>query len=78
MHAEVAPEPEAPTDLMQALRASVEAARRRGSSLTADESDGDLERLSREELYELAKKADIPGRSDMSKKQLVKALEQAA
>ena len=78
VHAERAPEPEAPTDLMEALRASVDAARRRGSTLTADESDGDLEDLSREDLYELAKKADIPGRSDMSKKQLVKALKQAA
>ena len=32
----------------------------------------------REELYELAREADIPGRSDMSKKDLVKALSRAA
>jgi predicted nuclease with TOPRIM domain len=32
---------------------------------------------SREELYELAKKADIPGRSEMSKNQLERALKRA-
>jgi DNA end-binding protein Ku len=78
VHVEREPEPETPTDLMAALRASVEAARRRGSPLTAEDADGNLAELSREELYSLAKKADIPGRSDMSKKELVKALEQAA
>jgi DNA end-binding protein Ku len=77
VHVEREPEPEAPTDLMAALRASVEA-RRRGSPLASEDGDGNLEGLSREELYELAKKADIPGRSDMSKKQLVEALKQAA
>jgi DNA end-binding protein Ku len=78
VHAEREPEPEAPTDLMAALRASVEAARRGGSPLASEDGDGNLEDLSREELYELAKKADIPGRSDMSKKQLIEALKQAA
>jgi DNA end-binding protein Ku len=78
VHVEREPEPEAPTDLMAALRASVEAARKRGSPLTSDADDGDLDDLSREELYELAKKADIPGRSEMSKGQLVEALKQAA
>jgi hypothetical protein len=33
--------------------------------------------MSKEELYELAKEADIPGRSEMSKKELVKALKAA-
>jgi ABC-type transporter Mla subunit MlaD len=33
--------------------------------------------VSREELYERAKKADIPGRSEMSKEELVDALEKA-
>ena len=33
--------------------------------------------LSKEELYELAKEADIAGRSEMSKEQLVEALEAA-
>jgi DNA end-binding protein Ku len=73
---EAEPEPEAPTDLMAALRASVEAARRRGSPLTSD--DGNLEGMSREELYELAKKADIPGRANMKKDELVAALREAA
>ncbi|TMM34702.1 MAG: hypothetical protein E6F93_02695 [Actinobacteria bacterium] len=33
-----------------------------------------LEDLTREELYERAQAADIPGRSEMSKQQLVDAL----
>lgn len=68
-------EAEAPTDLMAALRASVEAAqgRRRAPKRKAD----GLERLSKEELYELAREADIPGRSDMSKDDLVEALKAA-
>jgi DNA end-binding protein Ku len=69
------PEPEAPTDLMAALRASVEAARRRGPSIAS--ADGEYEGMSKDELYELAKEADIPGRSDMSKNELVKALKAA-
>jgi DNA end-binding protein Ku len=68
-------EPEAPTDLMVALRASVEAAQgRRGRPRGKPEG---LEGLSKEDLYELAKEADIAGRSDMSKEQLVEALEAA-
>jgi DNA end-binding protein Ku len=69
------PEPEAPIDLMSALRASVEAARRdRGPRRS---SNGDLKSRSKDELYELAKKADIPGRSEMSKDELVEALRAA-
>jgi hypothetical protein len=41
-----------------------------------ESSDGG-EGPSREELYELAKKADIPGRSEMSKNQLERALKRA-
>jgi DNA end-binding protein Ku len=71
------PEPEAPTDLMAALRASVEAARGRRRPASARNGDASLEGKSKEELYELAKKADIPGRSEMSKDQLVEALRAA-
>jgi DNA end-binding protein Ku len=74
---EVEPEPEAPTDLMAALRASVEAARGRRRPASARKGTEDLEGKSREELYELAKKADIAGRSDMSKEQLLEALRTA-
>jgi DNA end-binding protein Ku len=70
------PEPQAPTDLMAALRASVEAARGRGSRVASDDGGG-YEDMSKEELYELAKEADIPGRSDMSKKELAEALKAA-
>jgi DNA end-binding protein Ku len=70
-------EPEAPVDLMEALRASVEAAKGRGSRRRGRAPSRQLERLSKEELYELAKSADVPGRSEMSKDELVKALKAA-
>jgi DNA end-binding protein Ku len=73
---EAEPEPEAPTDLMEALRASVEAARGRRSRSGENGKTG-LERKSKEELYKLAQDADIPGRSDMSKEELVEALRAA-
>jgi DNA end-binding protein Ku len=72
---EAEPEHEAPTDLMAALRASVEAARRERAPRRS--SNGDFESKSKDELYELAKKADIPGRSEMSKDELVEALRAA-
>jgi hypothetical protein len=37
-------------------------------------SDGDLDALSRDELYERAQKEGIAGRTKMSKKELAKAL----
>jgi len=84
-HVEVE-EPEQPTDLMDALRQSLEAAERRrsgprnGGGARAARSDGDgsgggdLKRLSKSDLYDLAKEADIAGRADMTKDQLVRAL----
>ena len=67
-------EPEQPTDLMAALRASIAAAQgRRG----APAADGDLDELSKDELYQRAKKADIPGRSQMSREELLEALRAA-
>jgi DNA end-binding protein Ku len=73
---EASAEPEAPTDLMAALRASVEAAQREGAP-SRRSRNGDLASKSREELYALAKKADIRGRSDMSKEELAEALRAA-
>jgi DNA end-binding protein Ku len=60
-------EPAEAPDLMAALQASIE---RSGAR-----SNGDgLEQMSKDELYERAKAADVPGRSDMSKEELVEAL----
>jgi DNA end-binding protein Ku len=70
-------------DLLSALRASVEAAqgagsRTRGGNGKATRSgDGGLADLSKDELYERAKRADIKGRADMSKDELVEALRAA-
>ena len=70
------PEVEEPVDLMAALRASIDAAK--GGRPAKRRSGGDrLAGLSKEELYELAKKADLPGRSEMSKEELVEALKAA-
>jgi DNA end-binding protein Ku len=57
-------------DLMAALEASLERARQdgRGNGRT------DPKKLSKEELYEMAKEADVPGRADMSKAELIEAL----
>lgn len=78
-------EPEAAPDLLSALRASVEAAQSRRSGGKARRSSngsngagGDLEALSKDELYDRAKKADIKGRADMSKEELIEALQAAA
>jgi DNA end-binding protein Ku len=66
-------------DLMEALRASVEASKGgKGKVGGASGSDDGLEALSKEELYERAGEADIPGRSKMSKDELIDALEEAS
>ena len=65
--------PKKAPDLMEALKASREG---RGGGGGDGNGDGkaDLSKLSKSELYERAKKADIGGRADMSKDELVKAL----
>jgi DNA end-binding protein Ku len=63
-------------DLMTALRRSIEQAR--GGGVQRRGSDGDLSKLSKSELEERARKANVPGRSKMSKDELVEALRHAA
>jgi DNA end-binding protein Ku len=72
-------EEEAPPDLLEALRASIEAAggrhpRRAGRG----RASRDLSSLSKAELDERARKAKVPGRSKMSKDELIEALNEAA
>jgi DNA end-binding protein Ku len=85
----VEPEPERePTDLMEALRASVEAVRSGGNAGRRNGSRGrarggrkdsrNLERLTKEELGKRAKQAEIRGYSKMTKNELVDALRAAA
>jgi DNA end-binding protein Ku len=81
-----APETEeaAPPDLLEALRASIQAAgdgrgrRRRRTRASRNGSSRDLSGLSKAELDERARKAKIPGRSKMSKDELIEALSEAA
>jgi DNA end-binding protein Ku len=60
-------------DLMAALEESLRAAKG-GSGGGSSSNGGDLAGLSRDELYERAQKADVSGRSSMSKDELVEAL----
>jgi len=79
------PEEEQPTDLMSALRASVEASKggrrqpnRASSSSNGASTSDELQELSKSELEKRAKKAEIEGRSKMSKEELIDALRSAA
>jgi DNA end-binding protein Ku len=58
-------------DLMEALRLSLKGAKRSGKR------SGGLESKTKAELMRLAQKADIAGRSQMGKEELVEALEAA-
>ena len=83
IHLAAQPEAEEPTDLMAALRASLEALQRqRGTGQSSRSSKGSrggsLDRLSKSELEERARKAEIEGRSKMSKQELIEALRSAA
>ena len=83
VHVAAEPEEGQPTDLMTALRASVEASkggrrRPRRASSNGGSALEDLEELSKSELEKRAKKAEIEGRSKMSKEELIDALRSAA
>ena len=73
VHVEAEPEREEPTDLLEALRASVEAHGRRGRE--SRRRNGSLGELTKAELEKRARKAGIEGRSSMTKDELVDALE---
>jgi DNA end-binding protein Ku len=73
-----------PPDIMDALKASLERVRAgEGFDRSEDRDDDgsgpggvatDLKELSLDELYERAQRADVPGRSSMSRKELIEAL----
>ena len=73
-------EPERPPDLMDALRASLAAVEGGAEKVSRNGAagNGDLASLSKDELYDRAKEADIKGRADMSKEELVAALQKVA
>jgi DNA end-binding protein Ku len=72
--------PERPTgevvDLVSALEQSLERAGRSRPS-PASAPAGDYEAMTRSELYDLAQEHEVPGRSSMSKQQLIEALREA-
>jgi DNA end-binding protein Ku len=75
IHVEAPAKAEEPTDLLAALRASVEEHARKGrASKRRDGSRTGLAALSKSELEQRARKADVPGRSKMTKDELVEAL----
>jgi len=83
VHVAAEPEEERPTDLMAALRASLEGSKRgrrptRARAASNGNGGGDLGELSKGELEKRARKAGIEGRSKMSKEELVEALRSAA
>jgi DNA end-binding protein Ku len=75
VHVEPQAKREAPTDLLEALRASVEAHSRKGNRRPRS-ADGSLAELSKSELGKRARKAGVEGRSTMTKEELVAALEE--
>lgn len=75
VHAAPELEEEAPTDLMTALRESIERSRGGGARMRRN---GNLGELSKQELDKRAKAAGIEGRSKMTKAELVRALQRAA
>ncbi len=67
-------EPSPVPDLMAALQATLGNVRNGRELREQPDADGDLSKLSKDELVERAKEADIDGRTKMSKKELVEAL----
>ena len=63
-------------DLMEALRASVEASKGGKRPPSGAQRSPSLKDLSKEELYDRASDAGIPGRSKMTKDELIEALEE--
>ena len=66
-------EPKPAPDLMAALQETLDKMGSAKQSTRANEG-GRFERMSREELYERAQEEDVPGRSKMSKEELIEAL----
>jgi DNA end-binding protein Ku len=64
-------EPQKAPDLMAALQETLE---KMGGAGRGGDGDGELAELSREELYERAQSEGVPGRSKMSKDELIEAL----
>ena len=82
MHVERPQRQEEPPDLLAALRASLDEAtggprKRTGKAHRRSNGNGSLDRLSKADLQERAKDANVPGRSKMSKDELVEALRAA-
>jgi DNA end-binding protein Ku len=77
VHRAPEPEEEEPTDIMDALRRSLESRTSGGAGRRPQSRDG-LDKLTKSELEERARKADIAGRSKMTKDELVAALTDAA
>jgi DNA end-binding protein Ku len=82
VHVAKPPTEEEPPDLLEALRASIQAAgagaKRHAASRNGKRGAKKLDALSKTELEQRAKKAGIPGRSKMSKDELIEALNEAA
>ena len=78
VHAAPREDRDAPTDLLAALRASVEAAKGGKNGRRRAQPKGDLEGLTTDELRAQAAELEIKGRSSMTKKQLVGAIRDAA
>jgi DNA end-binding protein Ku len=71
-------EPAPVPDLMDALQRAIDnVSAGRNVRAEPEDGDGELDGLSRDELYERAQEEQIPGRTKMSKKELVQALTEA-